>query len=233
MREEPAGGPVPWCMMQWLTRLRAAPIENLLLPGGRVPVVPLLVLLPSWISTILLDRPPRGDESLFFFYVTDLADPFTLLPGLAVGPLLNTALSQVLLVSGLVLFFGIPLERRLGAGRTLAIFWTASIAGSIGGAAMIHAAQALAPDATIVERAWDRAYGGGSAGGFGLMGAYAAGARSSMPWIALFAAWEVMAWYSVLQNLTPAFHVVAFAAGMVAGRVMLAGRLEARPTEPL
>jgi hypothetical protein len=94
----------------------------------------------------------------------------------------------------------------------------------------VHIAHAFYPDASIVESAWTRAYGGGSAAGFGFMGVLAA--LSTRPWafIAVFVAWEASVWYLVLQNFTPAFHGAAFLAGYLAARYWWAPRERSEPT---
>jgi hypothetical protein len=203
-------------MNQILPRLRElSPPGAAALRHRRFPYV-LLLLIPSWASYLAFERPASGADSPFFFHIQDLSnDPLAMLPGFVVGPLLNTELDQTLLVTGQVLLFGIVVERRIGTVPTFALFWATSIIAATGAALIVHGAYGIAPDAEAVDRAWNRAYGGGSAAGFGLMGVFAATSRLPLLWIGVFTAWEASVWLLVLQNFTPAFHATAFYAAFL------------------
>ncbi len=197
--------------------------------GRRFPWI-LLLLIPSWASYLLLERPESGADSPFFFYIPDLTqDPLAMLPGFIVGPLLNTQTDQTILVTGQLILFGVVVERRFGLGPALLVFWGTSIAAALGAGAIVTAAHAWFPDAAVVENAWGRAYGGGSAAGFGLLGVVAATSRLWWAWTAVFVLWEASIWYLILQNFTPAFHGSAFAAGVIGTLVFARRHVGTRP----
>jgi hypothetical protein len=143
---------------------------------------------------------------------------------LVVTPLVNTQIDQIILVTVLLAAFGMAVESRLGTWRALAIFWGTSGVAAIAGGVLLHVLYPMFPDVhTFGQGGWERVFNGGSAGGFGLLGAFAATSRRPMLWIGLFLVWEPLFWFFVSHDYTSAFHFIAVATGYAAGRYLRAG----------
>ncbi len=185
----------------------------------RVPLVVPLLILPSWPSYLLMNRDDEATDHILFYYIPDLVEaPLRIIPNVLVTPFVNTEGDQILLVTGLLLMFGITVERRLGFGAAFAIFWGASAVAALVGGALWHV---IYPDVTTVEpveRGGERIFNGGSAGGFALLAAAAATMRR--PWILLLAffIWEPIFWANISRDYTSVFHVIAVATGFVMAR---------------
>lgn len=82
----------------------------------RVPLLVPILIVPSWISYLLIDeRDDYDTENLLYFYIPDITqDPVSLVISLAITPLINTEGDQILLVTFLLATFGVAIERRLG-----------------------------------------------------------------------------------------------------------------------
>jgi membrane associated rhomboid family serine protease len=189
-----------------------------------------LYLAVSWALFLLLAEGRGGlyyaidGERLrgFLFHIPALGrDPLAALVTLVTAPFLNHDSVQLVYVTILLLLFGIIFEAQEGPARTAAIFFGTTAAGALGAAALLHALYPAVLDTPLLANAWERTWSGGSAGCFGLLGALAARARRPWPLAALFILWEVnvAVWY--LQNYTPAFHLLAFAAGFLAARYLI------------
>ncbi len=162
----------------------------------------------------LLYRIPRLSE-----------DPVLAFGNLFTGPFLNHDAPQMLYVTVLLALFGASFETREGTRRAALVFFGSTLAASVGAGLVLHLIYPEFLDATILRRAWERTWSGGSAGAFGLMGALAGRARRPWPLLALFVLWEAT-FASLYRIYTPAFHLVALATGFVVGR-RLARRAEA------
>lgn len=174
----------------------------------------LLLLIPAWITVLTIDEPAAADAGPVFFRPSDImGEPLSIIPALVIGPLVHLKLDQTLLVTGQLILFGIAVERRLTAFTAFAVFWATTAAGALAAGLLLHVLHAGFPDADSVTAAWERIYSGGSVGGFGLMGALAALSRRPWVLVAIYAAWELVAWYFVLRNFTPAFHGIGFVTG--------------------
>lgn len=184
----------------------------------RCPWVVLVLLVPSWLAWLTMERDLEDTEHLLFYYIPDLTEkPLAVLLNLFVTPLVNTETGQIILVTVLIGTFGVLVEKRLGALMTLGIFWGTSASGALIGGALLHLLYPLFPDVHAFEQGWNRVFNGASAGGFGLMAAYAAIASRPLLWIALFCLWEA-GWLLVSGAYTAAFHIIAFVTGYVAVR---------------
>lgn len=175
----------------------------------------LLLLVPSWITYLTVERQADTGEGRFLFYsIPDLIhDPLSIPPALLLTPLVNTETDQILLVTVLIATFGVAVERRLGITRSLGLFWGTSTAAALGAGVLLHALHPFLSDVHAIDEAWNRLFNGGSAGAIGLMGAFAATARWPLLWIGIFLAWELTFWAVQLRNFTAIFHLIAFPVG--------------------
>ena len=73
-------------------------------------------------------------------------------------------------------------------------------------------------DTRLFEVAWNRYWTGGSAGCFGVLGAFAARARRPGLLLAIVLARERAIWWIVLRNYASAFHIAALVAGFALTR---------------
>lgn len=162
----------------------------------------------------------EGRVRAFLFFIPDLGRN---LPGalhtLVTAPFLNHDSVQLVYVTVLLLLFGLAFEANEGTRTTLAVFFGTTIAGAIGAGILLHALYPEAVDHPLLARAWDRTWSGGSAGCFGVMGAFAARARSPWLLLGLVVLWELnVAWW-YLRSYTPAFHLTALLTGFLWARV--------------
>ncbi|MBX3467593.1 MAG: hypothetical protein KF878_11955 [Planctomycetes bacterium] len=197
--------------------------------GGRtgVPWAVLLLVLASWTSFLLIDERDEFavDHPLYIHFPDFSERPWRIVPNLVVTPLVNTQPDQIVLVTALLLGFGIPVERRLGSKVVLGVFWGATAMAAVLGAGALHVLYPLFPDVhAFSEGGWYRVFNGGSAGGFGLMGAMAATSRFTAVWVALYCLWEPSFWLVVTQDFTAVLHVTAFFTGLGAAGVVLRRR---------
>jgi hypothetical protein len=194
----------------------------------RCPWVVPVLLVPSWITWLTIERDLEVTEHLLFYHIPDITrDPLALLLNLTVTPLVNTETDQVILITVLIGTFGVIVERRLGALAALALFWGTSAVGALGGGLLLHTLYPLFPEVhAFAEGGWYRVFNGASAGAFGFMGAYAAMARWPLLWIGLFCVWEPAFWLLVSGDFTSAFHILAFVTGFVTVRYVLLERAQ-------
>ncbi|QKT03909.1 rhomboid family intramembrane serine protease [Ectothiorhodospiraceae bacterium 2226] len=202
----------------WMKRLAETRVGRAL---RRTPVVVWVLLVPSWVTALIMDRDEFATDHLLYYHIPDLTEaPLRILPNLFVTPLVNTQVDQVILITILIGTFGVLVERRLGALAALAIFWGTSAAAALGAGVLLHLLYPLFPDVhTFGEGGWYRVFNGASAGGFGLMAAYAALSPRPWLWIGLFALWEPTFWLLVTNDYTFAFHFIAFTTGFVGVRL--------------
>lgn len=180
-------------------------------------------LIVAWLAAFLVRRPETGAESLLFFHVPDLsADLLRGLAALFTAPWLNAGPVQLLYVTGLLLIFGTLVESREGTVRTATLFFAASAIAAIVAGTLLHVLYPAVLDTPTLESAWTRAWGGGSAGAFGLVGATAARSPRPAAFLGLALLWEMNVWYWRLQNYTPVFHVAALGAGFLMTRLLFA-----------
>jgi hypothetical protein len=194
---------------------------------GNVPWIIPLLLIPSWMFWFLIEREDDETDHLLFFYMPDLVErPLRLIPNLTLTPFVNTENDQIVLITVLIAVFGTLVERRLGLIAALAVFWGTSSVAAIGGAVLFHLLHPLVPEFGPIASGAERVFNGASAGGYGLMGAFAATTRRPFLWLAIFAAWEPTFWWLVdALEFTPVFHVVAFATGIFMVRGFFRERL--------
>jgi hypothetical protein len=167
----------------------------------------------------------------FLYHIPHLSEDFPrALRSLATAPLFNHNLVQIGYVTALLLLFGVAVETRYGPARTAALFFGANFVAALAAGSLLHLLYPELWDAEVATIAWARWWAGGSAGCFGLMGAFAAGARRPWRVLGLFLLWELNAaiWY--LQNYTSAFHLIALATGFLAARAASSRRHPAEPT---
>lgn len=178
-----------------------------------------------WLFAILYGRDganvPRGVFAFFVYEIPALfADAPRTLLNFATAVWANYHHVQLVYVFVLLALFGVWFEIREGSKRAILVFYASSIAAGLVAGILLHVIR-LELDGAWIERAWAQPWTGGSAGAFGLMGAYAARARNPWPLLALFAFWElnVGLWY--LKSYTPAFHFTALATGFLITRYAL------------
>ncbi len=199
----------------------------------------LLYLLASWAVFIPLAWQTGGSAidqervRVHLYAIPDLtARPFAVVRALLTAPFLNHNNVQLVYVTVLLLVFGVVFEVREGTLRTALLFFVTTWAGAIVAGVLLHVLYPEPLDHDLLRRAWERTWSGGSAGCFGLMGAFAARARRPLPLLFLFVLWElnVAVWY--LKHYTPAFHLTAFVAGFLVTRFLLRPRICVTPQPP-
>jgi hypothetical protein len=185
-----------------------------------LPLGIILLLIPSWISYFLIDeRDDYDTETPLFFHVPDITqDLVQVVIAFLITPVINTEGDQILLVTGLLVAFGTFVEKRLGTWRMFAIFWGASISGALLGGLLLHVLYPLFPDVEVFHTGWRRVFNGGSAGGFGLMAAFAATSKHWWFWGGIFVVWEPAFWATISQDYTSVFHIIAFVTGFLLAR---------------
>lgn len=193
------------------------------MPASVVYLLVTTILYGVWV--LVYDTRIENVPSLLVtIFVHEIPELFTNIPrtlvNFALGPWFNYHPVQLLYVYILLLLFGIWFEIREGTRRAVLVFFLSSIISAILAGALLHALAATW-DAAWIDREMGRLWAGGSAGAFGLMGAYAARAKRPWPLLLLFVLWEVNVEYWHLKSYTPAFHFIALAAGFVLVRYFL------------
>lgn len=182
-------------------------------------------LAATWIASVAIAVPAAGHESPLYFSVPDLTgDPLRALGSLATAPWLQVGKVQIVYVTVLMLVFGGMVERQEGTLRTATLFFATTAFGAVIAGTLLTVAHPAVVQNASLEFSWERAWGGGSAGCFGLMGALAARSRHPERMLLLFMAWEALVWTVDLRSYTSAFHLAALFAGFG-----ITGLLPARP----
>lgn len=219
--DSPAMRAVPWSdgsgrHHQGVRRLLAAPMTG-------------LYVLITWTVFVLLAVPSddkwfvlgQATKDAYAFRIPQLStDPFAAARAFLVAPFLNHEALQLGAITVLVLLFGITFESREGSARFVLIFLGAGATAVFVAGILLHAVHPFV-DHPILDRAWTRAWVGGSAGGFGVLGAIAARARNPWPLMAFFVFWELNVGWWYLQSFTPAFHLTALWIGFTVVRYLL------------
>jgi hypothetical protein len=188
--------------------------------GRRTPVGILLLLVVSWATFFAFERDQFATDHPLYYHIPDLTQnaPAVFL-NLLVTPLVNTQPDQILLVTGLLVLFGIAVERRFGTWPMIGIFWIASSLAAVLGGALLHVLYPLFPDVHMLsDGGWYRVFNGGSAGAFALMGTYLTVAQRPWLWLGIFLVWEPIFWLVISRDYTSVFHFIAFATGVLSGR---------------
>lgn len=184
-------------------------------PANLVYMVASSLLFALFVARYGRDRDavPRWLYEFFVYEAPQLTQdvPRTLL-NFATAVWLNTHPVQMLYVILLLLMFGIWFEVHEGTARAVLVFYASSIGAALYAGILLHVLRLLF-DAAWIERAWVEPWAGGSAGGFGLMGGFAARARNPWPLLSAFVAWEVSVEWWHLRSYTPVFHVAALIIG--------------------
>ncbi len=202
--------------------------------GALVRAAPfvLLCVAVSWAFTFILAKPDYGYESRLVFHVPDItSDAWNAISSLFTAPLLNRGPQQVLYVTILLLMFGVMVESREGSRRTLLIFFSSAGSGALFAALLLHILYPGLSTHPALAEAWTGAWSGGSAGAFGLAGAFAARQHRPWPWMLAIIIWEANVAVLHLRNYTPVFHLAALVAGFLVTRYLLPPR--ERPTDLL
>jgi membrane associated rhomboid family serine protease len=191
----------------------------------------LLLLVPSWLTYLLVERDELDTGHPLFFYPPNLTqDPAAVLVNLLVTPIVNTQTDQILLVTGLLLLFGIRVEWQYGTRATLGIFWLATAVAAVFSAALLHVLYPLFPDVYMVaEGGWYRVFNGGSAGSYALLAAYSVTSPRRWLWIGAFVLWEPGFWLLITGDYTPVFHISAFLTGWLAAWWLIRRRERSGP----
>lgn len=186
-------------------------------PAHLVYMLGTLVLFVLWI--MIFDRNPDAvPRPLVWMFVFNVPNLLTDIPrtlvNFATGVWFNYHPVQLVYVFVLLMLFGIWFEVREGSLRAIAVFYGSSIFAGITAGLLLHLINAFA-DATWIEKAWVDTWNGGSAGAFGLAGAYAARARRPWLLLALVVFWELNVELWHLRSYTVVFHMAAISFGFV------------------
>jgi hypothetical protein len=179
----------------------------------RCPWIVLTVLAPAVVSAFLIDRDIHDTDNILFYFIPDLAtEPWRVIPNLVVTPLINGGVEQMTILFAVVGTLGIWLERREGAPVAVGAFWATSAFAALFAGVVWHLFYPLFPAVEFLQPPAERIYNGGSAGAFGVAGAFAARSRRGWILIALFLVWETGYWY-VREDFIPVFHFSGFFGG--------------------
>jgi hypothetical protein len=198
----------------------------------RLPLFVSVYLAVSW-ALFLPAAERRGgtyaiDEDrvdVFLFHIPDLTrQPLKALASLIPAPWLNHDLRQMIYVTALLLLFGVLLERLEGTTRVAGIFFGSTLAGALVAGLLLHGLYPRWWDSAFARHAWERTWSGGSAGAFGIAGAFVARARRPWLFLSFLVLWEVNLAIWFLHQYTPAFHLTALLTGFVVTRYMLRPR---------
>jgi hypothetical protein len=198
----------------------------------RLPIAAAFVLLylaVSWLLFIRLAAHRQGHYAIdqealrrFLYAIPDLTDePLRVVTALLAAPFLNHNDVQIVYVTVLLLLFGIIFEVKEGSARAAPIFFGTTWLGALVAGVLVHLVYPNLIEHEVVEKAWHRTWSGGSAGAYGIMGAFAARARRPGPLLCLIVLWEINVAYWYLRHLTPAFHLTALVAGFAVTRSLL------------
>jgi hypothetical protein len=158
--------------------------------------------------------PATGEESVLYFYIPDLSEaPARALVSLITGPWLNVGTVQLVYVTVLLVLFGGYMESRDGSVRTASVFFATTFVAAVGAGAALHVIYPALIDNDSIRFSWERAWGGGSAGCYGILGARAARSRWPGLMLGVFASWEAFVWAVNLRSYTVAFHIIAGGSG--------------------
>lgn len=212
-------GPSPFGVyLPWRDHLQRSPARETwwtLIPAHLAYLCVTLVLFAVWIAVFGRDRNNVPSE-LTWIFVYEIPNLFSDVPrtlvNFATGIWFNHHPVQVVYVMVLLGLFGIWFEIHEGSRRAIAVFYGSSIFAGVAAGILLHVLRATF-DAGWIDEAWTHAWNGGSAGAFGLAGAYAA--RAKRPWLLLTVVlfWEINVELWHLRSYTVAFHVAALACG--------------------
>jgi hypothetical protein len=188
-------------------------------------------LLVSWVIFLSLAQPgswfyETDGEALrpWLYAIPDLAqDVPATLSAVATAPWVHITGVQMVFVTLGLLVFGARLEFREGTLKTVAIFFATTAIGACAAGLLLHVIYPGFASSEAFETAWERTWGGGSAGAFGVVGALVGRARSPLPLIGAVLAWEASFALLLFRDFVPAFHIPAFFAGFAATRYLLPG----------
>jgi membrane associated rhomboid family serine protease len=191
-----------------------------------------IYLIVSWLIFLWFAEPGNwvyetpGDElSTWLYAIPDLIhDTPAALFTMVTAPWVHRTAVQLAFVTFGMLIFGTRLEHREGTIRAAAIFFATTAFGAITAGLLLHFIYPDMFQTRALDVAWDRTWGGGSAGTFGVIGALIGRARNPWPLIGLVALWEGGFALFVYQDYVPAFHIPAFIAGYVATRFLIPGK---------
>lgn len=201
----------------------------------------LLYLAASWALFLPVAQPVSGERG-FYSLPSGFREAWTYaIPDLTqdvghfvltwfTAPLLNHDLIQLVYVTFLLLVVGLAFEIKEGWRRAALVFVASGFVGGVVAGVLLHILYPAVSTHPILETAWERTWSGGSAGAFGLMGAFAARARNPWFFLAIFAVWEINVGYWFLRSYTPAFHLTALATGFLVTRFALKPITAAPPT---
>lgn len=166
-----------------------------------------------------------GDELATWLYaIPDLyEDTGAALLAMVTAPWVHRSTVQLVFVSMALLIFGTRLEHREGTARTAIIFFSATTIAAVTAAALLHLVYPDVIQTSALDTAWERTWGGGSAGTFGVIGALVGRAQRPWPLIGLVVLWEGSFALLVYQDYVPALHIPAFICGFVATRYLFRG----------
>ncbi len=188
-------------------------------------------LLASWVIFLLHAEPgawvyetPADELSAWLYNIPDLVDDTgAAVAAIVTAPWVHRTAVQLVFVTIGLLVFGTRLEYREGPIRTAGIFFATTAAAAITAGVVLHIIYPGMLDFGFLETAWNRTWGGGSAGLFGVIGALIGRARRPLPLLGLVLLWEAAFTVFVYQDYVPAFHLPALLAGFVATRYVLPG----------
>lgn len=216
-----AGRPWPG----WRRLPRAAPFAVLYIALSWALFLPLARPVGGM---LVIDVASVGGAGLLYRIPDITQHPLRLALSLLTAPWFNHHTIQIVYVTVLMMLFGVPWEAREGTGRMLAAFFGAGAAGALGAGALLHMIYPALATGPFWSVPWQSFWGGGSAGCFGLMGAWVGRARS--PWLLLgtVVLWEALVIYVYLREYTPVFHAIAFVAGFAFARYVMPPRFRDR-----
>jgi hypothetical protein len=126
---------------------RAARDRGALSLLARCPLVVPVLLVPSWVTWLTIERDLHDTDHPLFYHIPDLTrDPLAVLVNLVITPLVNTETDQVILITVLIGTFGVMVERRFGAAAARALSCAPPPAGALGGGAAEAAVSAAGRD---------------------------------------------------------------------------------------
>jgi hypothetical protein len=193
-----------------------------------IPFVPFYLIL-IWVLFVPAAERRNGtywidDEAVedLLFHIPDLSQDLPAASlSLVTAPWLNHDSIQLIYVTILLLLFGLVFELREGPARTMLIFFGTTAAAAVIAGIALHLIYPELLDRPFLEKAWRRTWSGGSAGCFGLMGAFAARARRPGPLLTFFILWELFILWVNLRSYTSVFHYTSLVTGFLVTRYLL------------